>query len=561
MALRQLMIRKKIETLNKQLDAAREKAEGYKTRKEEIEKREAELEAALDETTEETTEEEKATLDESVEKFEADKKALEDEEAENEAEKTKIEDEIRDLEKELKDLDERSKTPPAGSQKENEREGRKVENHMATRSKFFKTYEERAAFVARDEIKQFLERVRGLKAETRSVTGGELGIPDVMLELLRDNLNLYSKLITKVRLKPVKGKARQNITGAVPEGIWTEAVGELNELSLVFTQKEVDGYKVGGFIPIPNPTLEDSDFNLAEEIMDALGQAIGYAVDKAVLFGTGSKMPVGFLTRLAQTSQPSGWDTNGPEWTDLHSTNLTNINPASYTTAQQYFAALMLKLAIAKPNYSSSGKPTWIMNRLTHMTLLSKCIEFNAAAALVAGMNDTMPVIGGEIIELEFMNDNDIAGGFLDLYLLAERSGAFVTASEHVRFIKDQTVFKGTARYDGEPIFGEAFVGVNINNSSVTTSKSFAVDAANTVETPKALPVAGEYAAAQNVALSCDTPGATIYYTVDGSTPDATKTAYNGPIAVAATTTIKAIAIKEGMTNSAVMSAVFTITE
>jgi hypothetical protein len=38
--------------------------------------------------------------------------------------------------------------------------------------------------------------------------------------------------------------------------------------------------------------------------------------------------------------------------------------------------------------------------------------------------------------------------------------------SEHVQFIEDNTVFKGTARYDGRPIFGEAFVGITIDQSA-----------------------------------------------------------------------------------------------
>ena len=47
-------------------------------------------------------------------------------------------------------------------------------------------------------------------------------------------------------------------------------------------------------------------------------------------------------------------------------------------------------------------------------------------------------------------------------------------------FIEDMTLFKGTARYDGMPVIGEAFVAVNINNKAVTTSVTFAADSANT---------------------------------------------------------------------------------
>jgi len=333
------------------------------------------------------------------------------------------------------------------------------------------------SLITREDVKDFLTRVRGLATEKRAVTGAELTIPDVMLDLLRDNLYRYSKLITKVRVKTVGGKARQNIMGAVPEGIWTEAIGKLNELALSFNQVEVDGYKVGGFIPIPNPTLEDSDLNLANEILDAIGQAIGLGVDKAILYGTGNKMPLGIATRLAQTVQPLGWGVNAPAWVDLHETNLLKLNPTGMTP-EEFFATLILNLGVAKPNYSIGGT-FWAMNRKTRMKLLSKAIAFNAAGAIVAGMNNTMPVEGGDIVELPFVPDNNIIGGFGELYLLAERAGAQLAVSEHVKFIEDQTVFRGTARYDGMPVFGEGFVIVNIANTTPITTVTFAPDAAN----------------------------------------------------------------------------------
>lgn len=334
------------------------------------------------------------------------------------------------------------------------------------------------SFINREDVKDFLTRVRSMMGEKRAVTGAELTIPDVMLDLLRDNLYRYSKLITKVRVKTVGGKARQNIMGAVPEGVWTEAIGKLNELALAFNQVEVDGYKVGGFIPIPNAILEDSDLNLANEILDALGQAIGMAVDKAILYGTGNKMPLGIATRLAQTAPPSDWGANAPAWVDLHVTNLLNFNPTGMT-AEAFFAELVLKLGVAKPNYSTGGT-FWAMNRKTRMKLLSKAITFNAAGAVVAGLNGTMPVEGGDIVELPFIPDNNIIGGYGELYLLAERAGASLAVSEHAKFIEDQTVFRGTARYDGMPVFGEGFVIVNIAGTAPTTTVTFASDTANT---------------------------------------------------------------------------------
>lgn len=80
-----------------------------------------------------------------------------------------------------------------------------------------------------------------------------------------------------------------------------------------------------------------------------------------------------------------------------------------------------------------------------------------------------------------------------------------------------------------------------------------------TCATPKATPAAGSYEGTQTVKLECDTEGADIYYTTDGSTPTADSTKYTTTISVAASGTIKAIAIKEGYYNSEVLSAAYVI--
>lgn len=77
--------------------------------------------------------------------------------------------------------------------------------------------------------------------------------------------------------------------------------------------------------------------------------------------------------------------------------------------------------------------------------------------------------------------------------------------------------------------------------------------------TPVVVPVGGSFGTTQSVTMRCSTVDAEIYYTIDGSTPDNTKTRYTGPVSVASTTTIKAIAIKSGLTNSSVNTQAYAI--
>ncbi|MBQ1722662.1 MAG: chitobiase/beta-hexosaminidase C-terminal domain-containing protein, partial [Muribaculaceae bacterium] len=82
-----------------------------------------------------------------------------------------------------------------------------------------------------------------------------------------------------------------------------------------------------------------------------------------------------------------------------------------------------------------------------------------------------------------------------------------------------------------------------------------------TVATPVFSPNGGEFLHATTVTISCATTGAIIYYTTDGSTPTATHgTRYTGPITIDETTTLSAIAIKDGV-SSTLATATFTLVD
>ncbi|MGF6356158.1 HK97 family phage major capsid protein [Paenibacillus sp. 4624] len=476
MALRQIMLAKKIKQRKAELEGFLEQERSIKVRSEE-------LEQAIEEA---TTEEEIKTVEESIEAHEQEKEELA-------ASKSTLEGEIAELERELAEVNSKEPNntpPPANNEQRQQQHSQGGEIRMKVNKGFFKGMERSAAeaIIQRREVKDFLDKVRSgdipneKNLNKRGVTGGELGIPDVILGLIRDNLHRYSKLISKVNLKSIPGTSRTNIVGDIPEAIWTEACATLNELELRFYQVETDGYKVGGFIPICNALLEDSDFNLGNEIMDALGQALGLGVDKAILYGTGVKMPIGIVTRLAETAKPSYWGVNYPTWTNLSSSNIGQV--AKGNDSKEFFANLIRFSGKAKSNYGNGGK-FWAMNDTTYTELQARLVEFNAAGAIIASINNVMPIINGDIVILPFMAEGDIVGGYGSQYLLAERSGSQFAVSEHVQFIQDNTVFKATARYDGKPIMGQGFVAMNITGVAPKTTMTFAPDTANDeTETP-----------------------------------------------------------------------------
>ena len=82
------------------------------------------------------------------------------------------------------------------------------------------------------------------------------------------------------------------------------------------------------------------------------------------------------------------------------------------------------------------------------------------------------------------------------------------------------------------------------------------------VATPTASPAGGAYVGTQTVTLSTTTPGAVIYYTLNGSTPSTTNTAaviYTHPLTISSSVVLKACATASGLAISAVDSETYTI--
>lgn len=476
MPLKALMQRKRIDLKKKERDEKRAALD-------ELKKREADLEIAIREV---SNEDEQAAVQEEVDNLIAEKEQLE-------SVVSDLDQTIANLENELSAMEAEQGTEPPDEDKARAKEPAKEERSvkpmnesMITRDRVFRgmTRAEQEEMIKREGVQTFLGAVRDVLrsrsqgGHTRAINNIGLTIPQEFLGILRQNVLDYSKLTRHITVQNVNGEGRVLITGDIPEAVWTECCANLNELTIGFFQDAFGCWKLGGFFVICNANLEDSDLDMAAELLTTLGQSLAYTDDKTYIYGNGTSMPMGIVTRLAQESQPAGYPATARPWADLHTSNIKTI--ANTYTGLALFQQLVLAAGAAKGKYAR-GEKVWVMNEFTYNFLMAQAMNVDAAGAIVSQVNGTMPVIGGiiEVLPDSIVPDYNIVMGYFELYRRVNRAGAKYASSDEYFFLSDQTVFKATERWDGKPLIAEAFVLIGINGTSPTTSATFVGDGAN----------------------------------------------------------------------------------
>ncbi len=472
MALRQLLLSREADQLENEKKTLVDALTGIETRRSAWRERESRAEAALAEMTEETTAEERAAFDAECAEIQAEDEAITADETANSTRQEEITGRLAEIRAELEELNKRAKPPKTDKPKEpntiTEREGNTAMNQR----------ERIRASMENENVRTFMQGVKGIM-QGRGISNANYLVPTEFLPVLRENITRYSALMKYVNVQRLGGEGTQSILGAVPEAVWTEMTGKINELELSASKISVAGHKVAGFIPVANSYLEDSDENLAAIVLDYLGKSIGFALDKAILYGTGMNQPVGIMTRLAASAQPSWWQASAPKFAALNTTNIGKASAAAVngTALYQEMATVLGK---AKAKYGVGGGKFWAMSGATWTRLQIEMMTFNASGSIVTGAQMQMPIVGGDIVLLDnIVEDNVIVGGYGSQYLLAERAGTALDQSEHARFTDDVTLFRGKARYDGIPVAGEGFAAFSLSTTAPATTKTFAEDKAN----------------------------------------------------------------------------------
>jgi len=460
--LKTLLLRNKIDVSNKKLEALRAKNADF-------DKRTAELAAAIKELDENTSEEDRKVIEDKSNAVDSERDANDKDVADLEADIKRLNEELEAAEKTAEEAvkaatePEEPKAPEGGE--------RKVDfTHMENRDVFKNlTREERKALFERDDTKKFITDLRSIAKRT-SVSGTEVTIPEVMLPIIKPIIEANSKLKKYLNVSAIRGTGRQATMGTIPTAIWVEATAAVSELALAFNAVTTNGYKVCGYFALDNSDIEDSDENLIADAMTALGEAIAKAEDKAAVYGTGSGMPLGFVTRLAQAAKPADYPATERAWKELDKTNILTITGK---TGADLFAEIARSVKPCINDYAQNNL-FFVMSEATRLELVAQSAGKNSNATIVAGIaGNQMPLVGGSIETCNWMKDGDIAFGYGEGYKWVDRKTLTVSQSTDVKFLDDQTVIKGVARADGRPVIAEAFGILNIAGVAPTTTITF----------------------------------------------------------------------------------------
>lgn len=154
-------------------------------------------------------------------------------------------------------------------------------------------------------------------------------------------------------------------------------------------------------------------------------------------------------------------------------------------------------------------------------------------------LNDTDPINSGSTVEIKTGNIANFQTGGIYNIINPSTIGSYL--------VRLTTLSPGLAILDQSGI-------------GLATSVPVGITGSNIVETPTFTPPSGTYTSPVTVSIQ-STPGTTIYYTLDASTPTTSSQVYTGPLSIATSTIINAIATASGMADSAVGTASYIIND
>ena len=460
MALKTLMLRKKLQQEEKTLAELREE-------KEKLNQEEEELKEAIEELDEESSDEERATVEDAVNEL-TNKVEQHDsriKEVESTVEKIKAEIELEEEETTEEDVKEVEEARSTDSSRNNlETRGRVAQKLIAERGETMhletRKVERVQKLLQRQENLDFFNDLRKLYTRAAALGGlstenAQLLLPEQIIFEINQRVGEYGSLYNLVRKINLTGHARIIMNTDTVKMYWTEKCEPLKEVTLgELRQVELDNFKLGGYLFLCEAFVEDFDANnyhsitMADFILNEFAKGIAQALDEAIYNGKGAgqKEPEGIATAVTKVTQ------------------VKSILDVLGVVGK-------LDLGFYEHN-ASDGTITIAGNRSTlYEYIYPETWGKDANGRLVYGMGNALP--DGTRIELSnVIPDGELVIGDFSQYVLGIRKEMAFDTNDRLQWIEENTGYKIRGRYDGKVTNPEAFARVSFATKASTSTTS-----------------------------------------------------------------------------------------
>jgi len=250
------------------------------------------------------------------------------------------------------------------------------------------------------------------------------------------------------------------------------------------------------------------------------------------------------------TVTPSGGFTGAINFGCLVSGAPTGLTCSAPSTSVTGTSAVNSTLTIATTSSTAAGKYYATItgsDAVTGKISASTQVAVTVSAETVA-TTPTFNVPGGTYSSVQTVYIGDTTPGATVYY-----------TTDGTKVTSNSTVYTGGITVSSTETI-EAMAVANGYANSAIASATYTINLAPAA-TPTFSPAPGTYTSAQTIYMGETTPGATVYYTTNGTTPTTSSTVYiyGTGITVSSTETIEAMAVANGYANSAIASATYTI--
>lgn len=430
MALKQLLLRKKLDELLSRQEKADEELRGLK-------EEEKTLEEAIEEIDEETTDEDRAVVEEEVEKLVAQLEEKQNAKDELDAEIEGIKAQIAELETENEEEE---------SQEEEVEETKEAERSVE--SKKFKmrggynmdlqTRERINYMLQNEENRSFFKNVRDIfekRFTTPALTNGELLIPEeIFVEVARRAEN-YGTLMNLVDVIKLKGQARIVILDGAVTFQWLECCEPTQETTLGdVKQIELDCFKYGGHVFVCDAFVEDAAINFADFVMNLFAEGWAKGIDEAIYAGAGTT-----------AKEPEGI-----------TMSVTEVEPV----------ADLRELLIAMGGVEQGkGEQVIVMSKKTYSSkVLPETLGTDSNGRIVYGLGQSLPD-GTRVVIADVIPQGEAVIGYFKEYKLGVRKEMTFDTNDRVKWVEGQIGYKVWGRVDGKITDAKYFKRVNFEEA------------------------------------------------------------------------------------------------